>query len=135
MRGVNPETITGTLSWYKILPLDGFNLVRAKRNPHMRRKKVCQNSWNRHTDRTCEDLSWNHRTSAPLRSETNGIAERAVRRAKEGTSAVLQKSGLDERWWGLTLWHVIAILETSKTSWPTGRHHMKDDLENQSKGQ
>ena len=33
----------------------------------------------------CEDLSWNHRTSTPHRSETNGIAERAVRRVKEGT--------------------------------------------------
>ena len=33
------------------------------------------------------------------RSETNGIAERAVRRVKEGTSAVLLQSGLDERWW------------------------------------
>ena len=29
----------------------------------------------------------------------NGIAERAVRRVKEGTSAVLLQSGLDERWW------------------------------------
>ena len=33
------------------------------------------------------------------RSETNGIAERAVRRVKEGTSAILLKSGLDENWW------------------------------------
>ena len=33
------------------------------------------------------------------RSETNGIAERAVRRVKEGTSAVLLQSGLDENWW------------------------------------
>ena len=27
------------------------------------------------------------------------IAERAVRRVKEGTSAVLLQSGLDEKWW------------------------------------
>ena len=33
------------------------------------------------------------------RSETNGIAGRAVRRVKEGTSAVLLQSGLDENWW------------------------------------
>ena len=32
--------------------------------------------------KACEDLSWNHCTSAPHRSETNGIAERAVRRVK-----------------------------------------------------
>ena len=43
--------------------------------------------------RACGILSWNHRT------ETNGIAEIAVRRVKEGTSAVLLQSGLDERWW------------------------------------
>ena len=49
--------------------------------------------------KACEDLSWNHCTSTPHRSETNGIAERAVRRGKEGTSAVLLQSGLNESWW------------------------------------
>ena len=49
--------------------------------------------------KACEDLSWNHCTSTPHRSETNGIAERAVRRVKEGTSAVLLQAGLDENWW------------------------------------
>ena len=49
--------------------------------------------------KACEVLSWNHRTSTPHRSETNGIAESAVRRVKEGTSAVLLQSGLNERWW------------------------------------
>ena len=47
----------------------------------------------------CEDLSWNHCTSTPHRSETNGIAERAVRRVKEGTSDVLLQSRLNESWW------------------------------------
>ena len=46
-----------------------------------------------------EDLSWNHCTSTPHRSEANGIAERAVRRVKEGTSAVLLQSGLNESRW------------------------------------
>ena len=49
--------------------------------------------------RACEDLSWNHCTSTPHRSETNGNAERAVRRLKEGTSAVFLQSGLNENWW------------------------------------
>ena len=49
--------------------------------------------------KACEDLSWNHYTSTPHRSETSVIAERAVRRVKEGTSAVLLQSGLDEKWW------------------------------------
>ena len=58
-----------------------------------------------HTDnslefgKACEDLSWNHCTSTSHRSETNGIAERAERRVKEGTSTVLLQSGLDENWW------------------------------------
>ena len=49
--------------------------------------------------KACEDLSWNHCTSTPHRSETNGVAERAVRRVKEGTSAVLLQSGLNESWY------------------------------------
>ena len=49
--------------------------------------------------KACEDLSWNHCTSTSHRIETNGIAERAVRRVKEGTSAVLLQSGLNENWW------------------------------------
>ena len=48
--------------------------------------------------KACEDISWNHCTSTPHRSETNGIAERAVHRIKEGTSAVFLQSGLDENW-------------------------------------
>ena len=49
--------------------------------------------------KACEDLSWNHCTSTAHRSETDGIAERAVRRVKEGTSAVLLQSALNESWW------------------------------------
>ena len=48
--------------------------------------------------KACEDLSWNHCTSTPHRSETNGIAERAMRRVKDCTSAVLLQSGLNENW-------------------------------------
>ena len=46
-----------------------------------------------------EELSWNHSTSTPHRSETNGIAGRAMRRVKESTSAVLMQSGLGNEWW------------------------------------
>ena len=48
---------------------------------------------------SCEELSWNHCASTLHRSETNGIAERAVRNIEEGFSAVLLHSGLDEKWW------------------------------------
>ena len=47
--------------------------------------------------KSCEELSWNHCTSTPHRSETNGI-ERAACTVKEGASAVLLLSGLDEKW-------------------------------------
>ena len=49
---------------------------------------------------SCEDFFLEyHCTSSPHRSETNGIAERAIRRVKEGTFAVLLQSGLGNEWW------------------------------------
>ena len=64
-----------------------------------RKPKVIYTDTSLEFGKVCEDLSWNHCTSTPHRSETNGIAERAVRRVKEGTSAVLLQSGLNESWW------------------------------------
>ena len=49
--------------------------------------------------KACEELSWNHCKSTPRRSETNGIAERAVRRIKGELMQVVLQSGLDEKWW------------------------------------
>ena len=49
--------------------------------------------------KSTEELSWSRCSSTPHRLETHGIAERAVRRIKEGTSAVLLQSGLDEKRW------------------------------------
>ena len=54
-----------------------------------RKPKVIYTDYSLEFGKACEDLSWNHCTSTPHRSETNGIAEIAVRRVKEGTSAVL----------------------------------------------
>ena len=48
----------------------------------------------------CENISWNRCTSTPHRSETNGIAERAIRRVKEGTSAILLQSRLRRKMLG-----------------------------------
>ena len=58
-----------------------------------RNPKVIYTDNSMESGKACEDLSWNHCTSTPQRSDTNGIAERAVRRVKEGTSAVLLQSG------------------------------------------
>ena len=85
--------------------------------------------------KACGDLSWNHCTSTPHRSETNGIAERAVRRVKEGTSAVLLHSGLNESWWADSmecytyLGNVTDLLSDGKTP-DEGRlgNHLKDRL-------
>ena len=63
-----------------------------------RKPKVIYTDKSLEFGKACEDLSWNHCTSTPHRSETNGIDERAVRRVKEGTSAVLLQSGLNESW-------------------------------------
>ncbi len=50
-----------------------------------------------------EDLGFSHDTSTPHRPETNGIAERAVRRVKEGTSCALSQSGFHDDWWVLAM--------------------------------
>ena len=99
-------------SWCRTWPPNGSSHIRAKQKLLRKHKRSLQKFLepNRkpiviYTDnslefgKACEDHSWNHSTSTPHRSETNGIAERAVRRVKEGTSAVLLQSGLDQNWW------------------------------------
>ena len=54
-----------------------------------RKPKVIYTDNSSEFGKACEDLSWNHCTSTPHGSETNGIAESAVRRMKGSTSAVL----------------------------------------------
>ena len=83
--------------------------------------------------KACEDLSWNHCTSTPHRSETNGIAERAVRRVKEGTSAVLLQLGLDENWWAdsmeyyTDLRNIQDLLSDGKTSYERRFENLSKD--------
>ena len=69
----------------------------------------------------------NHCTSTPHRSETNGIAERAVRRVKEGTSAVLLQSGLNESWWADSM-ECETYLRNVTDLLSDGRRPMKDVL-------
>ena len=80
--------------------------------------------------KACEELSWNHCKSTPHRSETNGIAERALRRIKEGTHA----SGVVIRLGRKTVggFHGMLLLSAERTRllFGMGRHHLKDDVEN-----
>ena len=39
--------------------------------------------------KSCEGSSWNHRSSTRHRSETNGTAERAVRRKKRNVCSIV----------------------------------------------
>ena len=118
----------------KIWQRSGYNPTHGKRTTYQETEK----SWQKFLEpkrkpdvtctdnslefgKACEDLSWNHCTSTPHRSETNGIAERAVRRLKEGTSSVLFQSGLDEKWWADSmeclsyLWKIQDLLPDGKT--------------------
>ena len=45
---VTRETVTDTLSWYKIPPLNGYNLIRAKQKLLKRRTRVYEGSSSRH---------------------------------------------------------------------------------------
>ena len=81
-----------------------------KQNFTRNRKVACKSSWSQIGSLKSFTLTilWNSAKLVKIspgiiarlhRSETNGIAERAVRRVKEGTSAVLLQSGLHESWW------------------------------------
>ena len=92
-----------------------------------RKPKVICNDSSLGLSKACEDLSWDHCSSTPHRSETNGIAERAVRRVKEGTSVVLLQSGLDENWWADSM-ECYTYLRTFKTSCLMEKHHTRGVL-------
>ena len=77
---------------------------------------------------SCQELSWNHCTSTPHRSETNGFPQRAVRRVKEGTSAVLLQSALDKEWWTIP-WSVTVICETFRINFLMRKHLTKGGSE------
>ena len=70
--------------------------VRKFLEPSQRPKVICTDT-SLEFGKSCEELSWNHRTLTPHRSETNGFAERAVRRVTERAPAVLLQAGLNEK--------------------------------------
>ena len=90
--------------WIQAYPCKNKNSTRNQRSLQKfleptRKPEVIYTDNSLEFGKACGDLCWTHCTSTPHRSETNGIAERAVRRVKEGTSAVLLQSGLNKSWW------------------------------------
>ena len=72
----------------------------------------------------CEELNWKHERPTPRRSETDGIADRPVRRVKEGTSSVLVQSGLQESWWAETMGCCCYLRDVQDQSLQMVRHLM-----------
>ena len=103
-----------------ILPVQNKNFPGDQKSPMKfleptRKPKVIYSDNSQEFGKSCEELSWNHCTSTPHRSETSGIAERAVRRVKEGhlrcyCSPVWMKNG------GQIPWNAIPVCGTFKIS-------------------
>ena len=78
-------------------------------------------------EKALDDLEISHDTSTPHRPQTNGVAERAVRRVKEGTSCALIQSGWndDSGAWAESmpcycfLRNVVDVLANNKTAYHT----------------
>ena len=90
--------------WIQSYPCKNKNSQETEKSPRKilepsQKPKVIHQYNSSEFGKSCEELSWNHRTSTPYCSETNGIAERAIRRVREATSAVSFQSGLDDKWW------------------------------------
>ena len=96
---MNLETIIDMQPWCKTWPPNGSSHIRAKQKLLRKHKRSLQKFMEPNGKpkaiftansldfgKACEDLSWNHCTSTPHRSETNGIAERATHILKEDTS-------------------------------------------------
>ena len=138
---MNLETITGTQSWCRTWPSNGSSRICARQKLLRKHKGACKSSWSQigylksftltilwKFGKACEDLSWNDCTSTPHRSETNGIAERAVRRVMEGTSALLLQSGLAIEWWTDSM-ECYCYLRNIQDLLSDGKHHMKGGSE------
>ena len=147
MRILNLETLTDQQSWYKIKPLSGYSHTSVKPKRLSRRKRVHESSSSRQKSQksSIQTIPWNlanlvknyhgiivHQRLTDL--TRNGIAERAVRRIKEGTSAVLLQSGLDEKWWAdamecsCYLRNVQDLLADGKTVWRGSQVFRKSTL-------
>ena len=81
-----------------------------------------------HFHRACEDSSWGRDKSNPHRSDTNGIAERSVRRVKEGLATGLVQGGIADDLVERSNRRSIATKEKFQIHWQTDEHRMRSDL-------
>jgi DNA (cytosine-5)-methyltransferase 1 len=71
----------------------------------------------------CKHLLLSHDTSISHVPQSNGIAENAVKRVKEGTACTLTQSGFCDAWWNLAMYcfcflkNVVDILWNNKTAY------------------
>ena len=99
-------------SWCRTWPPNGSSHIRAKRRLLRKHKGACKSSWSQIGSLKSFTLTIPWNLADPVKifpgivvrrhhtdPKQNGIAERAIRRVKEGTSAVLLQSSLDEKWW------------------------------------
>ena len=98
-------------SWCRTWPPNGSRHIRAKQKFLRKPREACKSSWNPIgiLESFTLIIPWNSAkllkilpgitVRQHLRSETHGIAGRAVRRIKEGSSTVLLQASLDEKWW------------------------------------
>ena len=139
---VNLETIIDLQSWCRTWPLNGSRRIRENKNftgnPEKlaknlepdRKPKVIYTDNSLEFGKAYEDLSWNHCTSTPHRSETNGIAERAVRRVKKvPVLYCCNQVWMKINWWADSM-ECYTCLRTSQIYYPMGRRPMKTVLGN-----
>ena len=91
------------------------SVIKATKNSHRQFRRV---------DWSLSSLQWNHDTSTLVRSETNEVAERAVRKVKEGTARAEvdnQKNG------GTVRRNSVVTCATCTARWPMARQHSRND--------
>ena len=132
-------------SWCRTWPPNGSRRVRAKQKIHRKQREACKSSWTPIGSQKSFTLTIPWNSAKPVKNYPGiiarlhhtdqkqiGIAERAVRRVKEGTSAVLLQSGLDEKWWADSM-ECYCHLPNIQDLLSDGRRPMNDVLGNHSK--
>ena len=138
LKEVNHATIIDMPWWYKIWQLSGYNLTHVKTKTSQETQKSLMKFLEPDEETTSHShwqflVIWQVLWRINLESlyvNTTQIGnkwdcwERAIRRVKEGTSAVLFQSGLDNEWWPDSM-ECYCFLRNIQDLLSDGRHHMK----------